>query len=228
MVAAVAEVPDKLDPVEIDLSDRLSLQRGAQMFVNYCLSCHSATHMRYNRMGRDLGISDKLLEENLLLAGEKVGDLMTVAMPREDAEKAFGKAPPDLTLVARAKGPEWIYNYLRGFYREDEAPRRWNNTVFPGAAMPHVLYQWQGTRRAVFETDQDGIKVFQKFEPEQPGTMSEAEYDSAMRDLTNFLVYLGEPARLVRYRIGVYVLIFLAVFFVFIFLLKRDYWKDIH
>ena len=217
----------KLDPVDIDLRDKTALQNGARIFVNYCLSCHSASYMRYNRMGHDLGLSDELVQENLLFAADKVGDLMKAVMPRDDAKKWFGVAPPDLTVISRARGPEWIYTYLRSFYRDDKSPSGWNNTVFPNVAMPHVLYEWQGHQRAVFKTEH-GVAKFEKFELQRPGTMGEKQYNDAMRDLTNFLVYLGEPVKLVRYRLGILVLIFLAVFLVFAYLLKREYWKDIH
>ena len=217
----------KLDPVKIDLDDTASLQRGARIFVNYCLSCHSAGYMRYNRMGRDLDISEELVKENLLFAADKVGDLMKAVMPAEDAKKWFGIAPPDLTLIARARKPAWVYTYMRSFYRDDKSPSGWNNIVFPHVAMPHVLYEWQGHQRAVFKSA-DGVPVFEKFETERPGTMSKEKYDEAMRDLTNFLVYLGEPAKLERYRIGVFVILFLLVFLVFAYLLKKEYWKDVH
>lgn len=218
----------KLDHVDVDLSDQPSLQRGARIFVNFCLSCHSAAYMRYNRMGEDLGISEELVKENLLFAADKVGDLMKAVMPKEVALAAFNTVPPDLTLVARTRGPDWIYTYMRSFYRDPKSPSGWNNIVFPNVAMPHVLYEWQGDQRAVFEKGPDGLMHFERFELERPGTMSREEYDSAMRDLTNFLVYLGEPAKLVRYRLGIYVLIFLVVFWVFAYLLKKEYWKDIH
>ncbi len=217
----------KLDPVKIDLNDTASLQRGARIFVNYCLSCHSAGYMRYNRMGHDLGISEELVKENLLFAADKVGDLMKAVMPKEDAQKWFGIAPPDLTLIARSRKPEWVYTYLRSFYRDDKSPSGWNNVVFPHVAMPHALYEWQGRQRAVFKNG-NGVPVFEKFELERPGTMSKEKYDEAMRDLTNFLVYLGEPAKLERYRIGVFVILFLLVFLVFAYLLKKEYWKDVH
>ena len=244
MAVAAPSAGVKLDPVKIDLGDKPSLQNGARIFVNYCLSCHSAAYMRYNRMGHDLGISDELVKENLLFAADKISDLMKAVMPAEDAKVWFGTAPPDLTLIARARKPEWIYTFMRSFYRDDNSPSGWNNTIFPNVAMPHVLYEWQGGRRAVFKTVKkktfveqgDGTKVekvtettvFDRFEQRKPGSMSEKEYNEAMRDLTNFLVYLGEPAKLVRYRIGVYVLIFLAVFLIFAYLLKKEYWKDIH
>jgi len=218
----------KLDPVKIDLGDQPSLQRGARIFVNYCLSCHSAGYMRYNRMGHDLGISDELVKENLLFAADKVGDLMKAVMPPEDGKKAFGTAPPDLTLAARNRGPKWIYTYLRSFYRDEKSHSGWNNTVFPHVAMPHVLYEWQGSQRAVYKTVDDGVPVFDRFELERPGTMSKEQYDAAMRDLTNFLVYLGEPAKLERYRLGVFVILFLLVFGVAAYLLKKEYWKDVH
>lgn len=218
----------KLDAVNIDLNDKASLQRGARIFVNYCLSCHSAGYMRYNRMGHDLGISEELVKENLLFAADKVGELMKAVMPKADAKVWFGVAPPDLSLVTRARGPNWFYTYMRSFYRDDKSPSGWNNTVFPHVAMPHVLYEWQGHRRAVFKKDAHGVSLFESFAVEYPGSMSAEEYNNAMRDLTNFMVYLAEPAKLVRYQIGIYVLIFLAFFSVFAYLLKKEYWKDIH
>ena len=233
----------KLDAVHIDLNDKESLQRGARIFVNYCLSCHSASYMRYSRMGEDLGISDELVKENLLFAADKPGELMKAVMPRDDAKLWFGTAPPDLSLVSRARGPEWFYTYMRSFYRADKSPSGWDNTVFQHVAMPHVLFEWQGEQRAVYRTEKheavvekDGKKikklreekVFDHFEIAKPGSMTVPQYDAAMRDLTNFMVYLGEPAKLVRYRIGVYVLVFLAIFLVLAYLLKKEYWKDVH
>jgi len=239
---AASEGP-KLDSVKIDLNDQPSLQRGARIFVNYCLSCHSASYMRYDRMGHDLGISDELVKENLLFAADKVGDRMKAAMPSADAKDWFGVAPPDLTLEARYRGPDWIYTYMRSFYRDPTSVSGWNNIVFPHVAMPFVLYEWQGEQRAVFRTKKivdhevengkpvDKVteeQVFDHFELTKPGTMTPQQYDRAIRDLTNFMAYMGEPAKLERTRIGVYVLIFLAVFFVLAYLLKKEYWKDIH
>ena len=233
----------KYDAVEIDLGDKASLQRGARIFVNYCLSCHSASYMRYSRMGEDLGISDELVKENLLFATDKPGELMKAVMPRDDARQWFGTAPPDLSLVARSRGPEWFYTYMRSFYRDDKSPSGWDNTVFPHVAMPHVLYEWQGPQRAVYRNVprkttvvQDGKKiervidekVFDHFVIEKPGSMTALQYDAAMRDLTQFMVYLGEPAKLVRYRTGTFVLAFLGIFLVIAYLLKREYWKDVH
>lgn len=224
-VAPCGEV--KCDAVKIDLTDKPSLQNGARVFVNYCLSCHSAAYMRYNRVGHDLGISEELVAENLLFAADKVGDLMKAVMPANDAKLWFGVAPPDLTLIARARTPEWIYTYLRSFYRDDKSPSGWNNAVFQNVAMPHVLYEWQGPQRAVFKKDEKGINRIDKFELERPGTMSLAEFDKAMRDLTNFFVYLGEPAKLERKKLGVYVILFLLVLAVLSYLLKKNYWKDV-
>ena len=233
----------KYDAVKIDLNDKASLQRGARIFINYCLSCHSASYMRYSRMGDDLGISDELVKENLLFAAEKPGELMKAVMPRDDAKLWFGTAPPDLSLVARSRGPEWFYTYMRSFYRDDKSPSGWDNTVFQHVAMPHVLYEWQGQQRAVYRIEprksivvQDGKKiekviedkVFDRFEIEKPGSMTVAQYDAAMRDLTQFMVYLGEPAKLVRYRTGIFVLVFLGIFLVIAYLLKKEYWKDVH
>ena len=233
----------RLDAVKIDLNDTASLQRGARTFINYCLSCHSASYMRYNRMGEDLGLSEELVKANLMFASDKTGELMKAAMTREDAKKWFGTAPPDLSLVARSRGPNWFYTYMRSFYRDEKSSTGWNNTLFPSVAMPHVLHDVQGLQRAVYrtvkhesETVKDGKKVkqvteekvFDRFEIEKPGSMTAEQYDESMRDLTNFMVYLGEPAKLVRYRIGIVVLVFLAIFFVVAYLLKKEYWKDVH
>ncbi len=217
-----------LDDVDIDMSDTASLQRGAGLFVNYCLSCHSAAFMRYQRMSEDLQIPKEVVEENMMFTADRIGGLMKSTMPAEDAKVWFGKAPPDLSLIARSRGPEWIYTYMRSFYLDDNSPSGWNNVLFEKVAMPHVLYDLQGARHAVFKKDEHGTEVFDHFEMVKPGSMNEDEYDSAVRDLTNFMVYLAEPARLVRYKLGVYVLIFLAIFFVFAYLLKKEYWKDVH
>lgn len=224
----------KLDPVEIDLSDQASLQRGARTFVNYCLSCHSAEFMRYNRMGEDLGISEALVKQNLMFASNKVGDLMTISMDKDDGKAWFGKTPPDLSVVSRSRSPEWLYTYLRSFFWDDEKGR-WDNVIFPSVAMPHVMSELQGRLRPVFRTQKDLVngkeqerKVLDKLEQGSPGTLSKDEFDVVVKDLTNFMVYLGEPARMVRTKIGVYVLLFLAVLLVLTFLLKKEYWKDVH
>ncbi len=222
---ASSESTVPLDKVYINLSDKAALQRGAKYFVNYCLSCHSAKYMRYNRMGADLGIPEDQVKDNLMFAADKVGDLMTTTMPPEDAKKWFGVAPPDLTLVARARKPDWLYTYLRSFYLDEASPSGWNNSLFHNVAMPHILYELQGSQILVGKDEHTGKP---KFELQKPGTMSPKHYDDAMRDLTNFLVYLAEPVKLVRYQIGVFVLIFLAVLLVLSYLLKKEYWRDVH
>jgi ubiquinol-cytochrome c reductase cytochrome c1 subunit len=220
----------KLDPVDIDLGDQASLQRGAKLFVNYCLSCHSAAYMRYNRMGADLGISDKEIEQYMgFITDEqgkfKVGALMKANLSTETAKAAFNTVPPDLSLTARSRTPEWIYTYMRSFYQDEKAVSGWNNVVFPSVAMPHVLADLQGTQRAVMTADG---KTVEHLEMARAGRMEKKEYDAAVRDLTNFMVYLAEPAKLVRYEIGIYVIIFLLILAIPAYLLNREYWKDIH
>lgn len=217
-----------LDEVDIDLGDKPSLQRGARLFVNYCLSCHSAKFMRYNRMAQDLEIPEDVVVENMMFTTDRIGGLMKTTMPPADAKKWFGKAPPDLSLIARSRGPEWIYTYMRSFYLDESSPSGWNNTLFEKVAMPHVLYSLQGARKAIFKKDEHGVTVFDHYEMVKPGIMSEEEYDEAVRDLTNFLVYLGEPAKMVRYKLGIYVLIFLFILFIPAYLLKKEYFKDVH
>ncbi|MFV1998276.1 MAG: cytochrome c1 [Acidiferrobacterales bacterium] len=223
----------ELDKVKVDLSDQASLQRGAKIFVNYCLSCHSASYMRYNRMAADIGLTDKQVKENMGFITDntgkfKAGGLMKTTINAEEALAAFNTVPPDLSVTSRSRGADWIYTYLRGFYRDDKAPSGWNNTVFRSVSMPHVLWTWQGVRIPEFKTREDGTKSLVGFKTIKAGSMNEKEYDEAARDLTAFMVYLGEPAQLVRYRLGVYVLIFLAFFGVFAYLLKKNYWKDVH
>lgn len=214
--------------VEINLKDTQSLQNGARLFMNFCLSCHSAQYMRYNRMAADLDIPEDVLRENLLFAGDKPGDLMRTTMPKTDAREWFGTAPPDLTLVARVRKPDWIYTFLKSFYLEEKSPSGWNNTLFENVAMPHILFELQGSQRATFKTDEHGGKKFDRFELEKAGTMTPEQYDAAMRDLTNFLAYMAEPIQMRRYRIGALVLLFLGIFGVAAYLLKKEYWKDVH
>lgn len=237
-----------LDAVKVDLNDQASLQRGARLFMNYCLSCHSASYMRYNRMAADLGIPEDMMVKNMefipdLKGDFKAGALMKSNMSPEVAKAAFNTVPPDLSLVGRSRGPEWFYTYMRSFYRDESRPSGWNNIVFPNVSMPHVLVELQGQQRAVYRTEKHDVevmekgkkvkkvdeeKVFDHFELEKPGSMSTEQFDGAMRDLTNFMVYLAEPAKLVRYRIGIVVLVFLAIFMVIAYLLKKEYWKDVH
>ena len=216
-----------LDSLNIDLADRSSLQRGARTFVNYCLSCHGASYMRYERMAKDLGISDELLRENLMFNTDKPGELMVTSMPEDGAKQWFGVIPPDLSVTARYRSPDWIYTYLRSFYVDESTPTGWNNVLFPNVAMPNVLYEWQGSRRAHF-AETEGSKHFEGFEQISNGQMTNEEFDSAIQDLTNFMVYLAEPAKLVRYRIGLWVTIFMVLFTIFAYFLKKEYWRDVH
>lgn len=222
-----------LDEANIDLSDQASLQRGAKYFVNYCLSCHSAKFQRYNRLARDLGLTEEEVIDNLIFNPDtKIGDTMTVAMTQEQGKAWFGNPPPDLSVLIRARGVNYIYTYLRSFYPDESRPFGVNNTVFPDVAMPHVLWELQGEQKPIYETHKDDkgneVKVFKHFEPVSPGALSAEEYDQVARDLTAFLSYVGEPVQLERKRLGVWVLLFIAVFFVVAYLLKKEYWKDVH
>ena len=221
-----------LDHADVDLSDQASLQRGAKYFVNYCLSCHSAKYQRYNRMAKDIGLTEDEVKDNLMFITDKVGEGMTIAMPAELSGQWFGNPPPDLSVIARARGADWIYTYLRSFYLDDSRPFGVNNIVFPDVGMPHVLWELQGLQKAVYKTEKDSAgndaEVFDRFEQVTPGSLSPEEYDEVARDLTAFLVYIGEPIQMERKRLGVWVLLFIAVFFVFAYLLKKEYWKDVH
>lgn len=221
-----------LDHVDVDVSNQASLQRGAQLFVNYCLACHSAEFQRYNRLARDAGLSDKQVEANLILTADtKVGDTMQNAMPAEDSETWFGRAPPDLSLIARAKGADYLYTYLRTFYLDEERPLGVNNAVLANVGMPHVLWELQGWQKPVYDSHghgEDESHVLTGFEIVKPGAMSVSEFNGAMRDLVNFLVYISEPAQLQRKRVGIWVLLFISLAFVVFYLLKKEYWKDVH
>lgn len=221
-----------LEKANIDLSDNASLQRGAKLFANYCLSCHSAAYQRYNRMGKDIGLTDEELKANLMFAADKVGETMTVAMPVASGKKWFGNPPPDLSVIARARGVDYIFNYLKTFYIDEKRPFGVNNVMFPNASMPHVLWELEGLKKALTKTEVDAqgneTTVITGFEMVKPGKMNEAEFDQAARDLTAFLVYTGEPIKLERQRLGIWVLLFLAIFFVFAYALKKEYWKDVH
>ncbi len=191
-----------LEEAHTDISDTASLQNGAKLFMNYCSGCHAISFMRYNRIAKDLNLSDSDVAENLMFAGEKVGEQITTAMPEDAASKWFGGAPPDLSLVARSKGTDWIYSYLRGFYADNSKIFGVNNRVLANASMPDILWS---------------IKENQ----------SEAEFDQSVRDITNFLDYVGEPAKLIRTELGAWVLSFLVLLFVLSYLLKKEYWKDV-
>ena len=227
-LAAGPTVP--LDEAKVDLHDKASLQRGAQLFMNYCLGCHSMQYQRYNRTFKDLEIPEELGVENLQFTGEKVGDLITNAMATEDAGTWFGTAAPDLTLVARVRGADWIYTYLRSFYVDETRPFGVNNTVFPNVGMPHVLEELQGIPRKTTEqrmVDGEMQDVYVGIKTDGSGMLTDAEYDQAALDITNFLVYTGEPMMLQQQRIGWYVFGFLLVFLIFAVLLKREFFKDV-
>jgi len=242
-LAAAAAEGVKLDrlPADISPNDPVSLQRGAQVYVNYCLGCHSAAYMRYNRL-QDLGLTEQEIRDNLIFTGAKVGELMKIAMDPKDSKEWFGTPPPDLTVIARSRssaagsGGDWLYSYLRGFYRDSARPSGWNNTVYPNVAMPHVLWQLQGEQvlrtetQAIPRGSKGEVERFevQKLVLERPGAMKPADYDRMVADLVNFLAYVAEPSRQARIDLGIYVLLFLGVLFVLAYLLKKEYWKDVH
>ena len=218
-----------LEPANTDVSDTAALQRGAKYFVNYCLGCHSAQYVRYNRLGADLGLTEAQLVENIMFTGERPFDTMTNSMNPVDAARWFGVAPPDLSLISRSRGTDYLYNFLRGFYRDDSALSGSNNLWLANTAMPHVLWELQGTRDAVFTEPEDGgLPQFEHFEPVSPGTLSEEEYDELVRDIVTFLDYIGEPMQLERRALGVRVIGFLLIFLVIAFMLKREVWRDVH
>jgi len=218
-----------LDHADIDPSDQASLQRGAKFFVNYCMGCHSAKYQRYNRMAQDIGLTEEQVKANLMFTTEKIGDTMEIAMSSADANKFFGTTPPDLSLIARSRGVDWLYTYLRSFYIDEARPTGVNNVVFKDVGMPHVMWDLQGWQKAIFkENEHGGDPVFERFELVKPGAMTPEQFDGAIRDLVNFLDYVGEPYKLERQRLGVKVLLFLAIFFVLAYLLKKEYWKDVH
>jgi ubiquinol-cytochrome c reductase cytochrome c1 subunit len=221
------------------VTDMAALQHGAKLFVNYCLNCHSAAFMRYNRM-RDIGLTEEQIKANLLFTGAKVGDVMKVSLDPKDAKDWFGGLPPDLTLIARSRsaagqgtGADYVYTYLRTFYRDDTKATGWNNLAFPNAAMPHVMWELQGQQRAIFADEKDPhdpaktVHVFKGFEQISPGTLSAADYNLAMADLVAFLQWMGEPNQTDRVRLGVWVLLFLSVFTVIAWRLNASFWKDI-
>jgi len=224
---AAAQHEAGLDAANNNIANAASLQRGAKYFVNYCLGCHSAKYVRYNRLGEDLQLSDQQLIDNLMFTGERPFDLMANAMKPEDSQRWFGVSPPDLSLIARSRGTDYIYTFLRSFYVSPDRPTGVNNVVLPGTAMPHVLWQLQGTQRAVFTTDEHGLEVFEHFEPVTPGELGEREFNDVVRDIVNFLDYIGEPIKQQRQQLGVRVIGFLLVFLLIAFMLKKEIWKDV-
>jgi ubiquinol-cytochrome c reductase cytochrome c1 subunit len=261
-VAASANEGMKLQTAPINSHDLASLQNGAKLFVNYCLNCHSASYMRYNRL-RDIGLTEQQIRDNLIFTGVKVGELMQVAMDKKDAKEWFGTATPDLTVITRSRssgagsGADWVYNYLRAFYRDEGRPTGWNNLVFENVGMPHVLWQLSGQNKLdkkEFERHEEALAaliaaktlarldevttsdkggkttrsyVLRSIVP-GTGTVSSGEYDRMVVDLVNYLDYMAEPARLERRQFGIYALLLLGVLFIFTFALKKAYWKDVH
>lgn len=220
-----------LDSADYDLTDKASLQNGAKLFMNYCLGCHQMQYQRYQRTFEDLDIPLELGQQNLQFTGEKPGDYINNAMPTESGAKWFGAPPPDLTLVARVRGADWLYTYLRTFYADESRPFGVNNLVFPEVGMPHVLQELQGVPRKTSEkrmVDGEMVDRYVGLRADGKGELSPGEYDAAVLDLVNYLVYTGEPTRLESESIGRWVMIFLLVFFVLIYLLKKEYWRDVH
>ena len=218
------------DAANNDISNLPSLQRGAGNFVNYCSGCHSAKYVRYNQLARDLQMSEDQVVKNLMFAATKPTETMEIAMRPEDAQRWFGLMPPDLSLIARSRGPDYLYNFLRSFYLDPARFTGVNNLMLPGASMPHVLAELQGTQQAIFrEAEVNGTvqHVFDRFEPVTPGTMTSAEYDEFVRDTVNFLEYIGEPTKQKRQSLGILVMVFLVVFLVLAYLLKREVWRDV-
>jgi ubiquinol-cytochrome c reductase cytochrome c1 subunit len=221
-----------------DTTNKASLQRGARLFVNYCMSCHSAGYHRYSHLARDLNLSERQVQDNLIFttdengAPTKPGALMVVPMTEKYANEAFGTVPPNLSLVSCVRGASWLYSYLKGFYLDrTREPIGVNNTVFPDVGMPHVMWELQGFQVPVYKTEKtEGgeLRKIERLEIAVPGEQSPEEFDRTVADLVNFLVYLGEPARLERQRLGIWVILFLLVFTIIAYFLKREYWKDVH
>ena len=226
-IAAAAGGGYRLDRAPIDSKDMLSLQSGARTFVNYCLNCHGAQYMRYNRL-TDIGLTEKQILDNLVLTGAKVGDTMKVSLSVADGKAMFGAAPPDLSVIGRARSADWLYTYLRTFYRDPKSPTGWNNAAFPQVAMPHALWSLQGERALEVIPAKDGHGPAEyKWTQITPGTLNTVQYDILVRDLVNFLDYIAEPAASSRKRIGIYVLFFLGFLLIFAYALKKEYWKDV-
>jgi len=219
-----------LDHAPINLKDQASLQRGARNFVNYCLNCHNAAYMRYSALTQ-IGLTEQQIKDNLMFTTDKLGEPMISALDPKDAKEWFGGVPPDLTLVSRVRGADWLYTFLRSFHRDDASPTGWNNRIFPAVAMPHVLHDLQGTQVMAKVGEQKGhgehMEPIMKLVIDRPGSMSAAEYDHFVADLVNYLSYMGEPAQTQRSQLGVFVLFFLVIAFFVSLWLKHEYWKDV-
>jgi len=221
-----------LDKANIDPTDTESLRRGATLFANYCFNCHSTALMRYNRIGQDLGYDEAQLDGLFIFTGAKVGDLMEIAIPPEDAKRWFGVTPPDLSVVSRSRGVDWIYTYLRSFYQDSSRPWGVNNAVFKDVAMPHVLWELQGLQAPKFDehVDEEGVKhqIITDLNLVESGQLSAEQFDAAVLDIVNYLHYMGEPTKQTRLALGKWVILYLLLFFIVVFFLKKEYWKDVH
>lgn len=222
----------KLEKSGIDPDNINSLQRGARNFMNYCSGCHSAQYVRYKTIGKDLGLSEEMLIENLMFNADQTFDTIQASMPADDAARWYGTAPPDLSLMARAKGADYVFNFLKGFYVSADSPTGVDNLVLEGTSMPHVLWELQGYQHAAFSehTNDDGsvTRVFDGFEQLTPGQMDSEDFDNFVRDTVNFLAYIAEPIRSVRRKLGVWVLMFLTFFLIVAHMLKKQIWKDVN
>ena len=224
-----SEAGYRLDTAPIDPKDSASLQAGARTFANYCMNCHGAQFMRYNRLS-DIGLNEAQIKDNLLFAGDRVGNTMKTALTAKDGKAWFGVAPPDLTVIARSRGSDWLYTYLRTFYRDPKTPTGWNNAVFPNVGMPHALWTLQGERALeIVAPKGNGHEPAEyKWAQLSEGRQTTIQYDTTVRDLVNYLVWMGEPAAIARKKVGVVVLYFLGVLFVLAYAMKREFWKDVH
>ncbi|HEV7390605.1 MAG TPA: cytochrome c1 [Burkholderiales bacterium] len=234
-LAFAAETELTLDHAPVDAHDTESLQRGARTFVNYCLNCHSANYMRYNRL-RDIGLTEQQIRDNLIFTDAKVGDLMKIAADPKDTKQWFGAPPPDLTVIARSRsshagpGSDWLYTYLRTFYRDPSRPTGWNNVVYPNVGMPHALWQLQG-EQVMKETQAPGpgyMRTVQQLALDKPGTLKPVEFDQLVADLVNYMTYMSEPARDDRITVGLYALIVISILIALTYALKKEFWKDVH
>ena len=225
---ALASEGGELPNAGTDLGDTASLQRGAKLFMNYCSGCHSLQYLRYSRMAEDLGLTEEQVQASLNFTGAKAGEQVHVAMTEADGQQFFGKAPPDLSVIARVRGTNWISAYLKSFYLDETRPVGWNNTVFANASMPNVLWEMQGLQHAEYGAEKNGERPVEKLVLAQPGSQTPAQFDQTVRDITTFLEYAGEPAALKRQAIGVWVVLFLAFFTFLAWLLKKEYWRDVH
>ncbi|MDH4106909.1 MAG: cytochrome c1 [Gammaproteobacteria bacterium] len=215
-----------------DPDNKQSLQRGARNYMNHCSGCHSAQYVRFNSIARDLEIPEDQVIANLMFNAEKTFETITVNMPADDAARWFGRTPPDLSLMARAKGTDYVFSFLKGFYIDPDSPTGVDNLYLGGTSMPHALWELQGFQAAVFvegEPNQEGLRpmVFERFEPVSSGSMSPEQFDEFVRDTVNFLEYISEPIRATRRVLGVWVLIFLGFFFIVASMLKKQIWKDV-